>query len=83
MIYLIFTADGFKQALPDITADEALLWVNDNVLTELDKLTLASEKIEFFILPTPVEPNNERSVVAAIEYVEKTSPNTEILVEYL
>ncbi len=83
MIYLLFTQEGLQQALSDIITDKAALWVNDGVLTEQQKVVLADESIEVSILPQSADPQNEKSVVAAIEYVEKASPNTEILVEYL
>jgi hypothetical protein len=83
MIYLIFTAEGFDEAKDIIKQNKASLWVNDNVLSDSQKEELAAAKISVTILPNNADPKNEKSVLAAIQYVEQQSPNTEILVEFL
>lgn len=83
MIYLIFTAEGFNEAKPIILEDKASLWVNDDVLSETQKDELSAAEITVSILPENANPNNEKSVLAALKYVDQHAPKTEIFVEYL
>ncbi|OUR73205.1 hypothetical protein A9Q78_04495 [Methylophaga sp. 41_12_T18] len=83
MIYLIFTPDGFEQAKADILQDQADVWINDKVLTDPQQDQLTAASINFNILPDIANPKNEKSVLAALDYVEKNADKTEILVEYL
>jgi hypothetical protein len=83
MIYLIFTPEGFDEAKTDIIKDKAVLWVNDNVLSDQQKNDLATNGIMVNILPTNANPKNEKSVLSALQHVEQHASNTDILVEYL
>lgn len=83
MIYLIFTAEGFNEAKAIILADKASLWVNDDVLSAAQKDELSAANIRVNILADNANPKNEKSVLAALQYVEQQSPKTEIFVEYL
>ncbi len=83
MIYLIFTLDGLEEAFDSIIEDKADLWVNPNVLTELQTATLNSADITVNVLPEATEPSNEKSVVKALEHVEVLTGSTDILVEYV
>jgi len=83
MIYLIFTPDGFEQAKADILHDKADIWINAKVLTDQQQDELTAANIKFNILPDLANPKNEKSVLAALDYVEKNAEKTEILVEYL
>lgn len=83
MIYLIFTAEGFDEAKAIILEDQASVWVNDDVLTDTQQTELASENINVNVLPENANPKNEKSVLAALQYVEQQVPNTEIFVEYI
>ena len=82
MIYLIFTQEGFTEAKSDILADKATLWINNDLLSSEQLAELNTYDITIFLLPDPVNPNNEKAILAALEYVEKQSPQEEILVEY-
>lgn len=83
MIYLIFTAEGFEQAKTIVLEDKATLWLNDGVLSDSQQKELSIAKIDVNILPENADPKNEKSVLAALHYVEQQSPKTEIFVEYL
>jgi dTDP-D-glucose 4,6-dehydratase len=83
MIYLIFTAEGLAEAIDDIIADKAMLWLNPDVLSEQQYAQLVNAKISINILQEAANPSNEKSVVQALEYVESATGNTDILVEYI
>ncbi len=83
MIYLIFTEVGFEEAKENILQDKAALWVNDGILSETQHTLLSENEIAVTILKSPVNPSNEKDIIAAIECIEIDYPDTEILVEYL
>jgi len=83
MIYLIFTAEGLAEAIDDIIADKATLWLNPDVLSEQQYAQLVNAKISINILEEAANPSNEKSVVQALEHVENATGNTDILVEYI
>jgi hypothetical protein len=83
IIYLVFTQDGFEQAKPLLVNEQALLWINQDVLTQEQETELSKASISVNTLPKNADPSNEKSVLSALEYVEKQAPDAEILVEYL
>lgn len=83
MVYLIFTAEGLAEAINDIIEDKATLWLNPDILSEQQYAELVNAKISINILDETAVPSNEKSVVKALEYVENTTGNTDILVEYI
>ncbi len=83
MIYLIFTTEGFNEAKGIILEDQASVWMNDDVLSQTQQAELAAANIDVNILPENANPKNEKSVLAALQYVEQQAPKTEIFVEYL
>jgi len=83
MIYLVFTEEGFQQAQALILEDKATLWINDGVLTTAQQSELAKANIVVHTLPDKADPSNEKSVLAALDYVEKNVPKCEIFVEYV
>lgn len=82
MIYLIFTQEGFAEAKSDILEEKANLWINDDLLSSEQLAELKTHGISIYFLPDPINPNNEKAILAALEYVETQSPKEEILVEY-
>jgi hypothetical protein len=82
MIYLIFTAEGFDEAEDIILENKAVLWVNNDVLTDeqLQQLKMANIKVN--ILTDNADPSNEKSVLSALKRVEQQSPQDKIFVEY-
>jgi len=83
MIYLIFSHAGLAEAINDIIADKATLWVNDDILTPEQSAELATANIDVHLLPTFVKPSDEKGIVVALELVEQESEKgVEILVEY-
>jgi len=82
MIYLIFTAEGFDESEGIILENKAVLWVNNDVLTDeqLQQLKIANIKVN--ILTDNADPSNEKSVLSALQQVEKQSPQDKIFVEY-
>jgi hypothetical protein len=82
-IYLVFTQDGFEQAKPLLLDEKAILWINQDVLTPEQQTELLKASISVNTLPQNADPSNEKSVLLALEYVEKQAPDAEILVEYL
>jgi len=82
MIYLIFTQEGFAEAKSDILEDKADLWINNNLLSPEQLAELNTHNIGISFLPEPVNPNDEKAIIAALDYVETQSPKEEILVEY-
>tara|TARA_R110002049_G_scaffold221841_7_gene393322 strand:+ start:614 stop:865 length:252 start_codon:yes stop_codon:yes gene_type:complete len=82
MIYLIFTQEGFAEAKSDILEDKADLWINVDMLLPEQLAELSAHGISIYFLPDPVNPNNEKAILAALDYVELQSPKEEILVEY-
>ena len=83
MIYLVFTEEGFEQAKPLLLEDNAILWINADILSEQQQAELNSAKIAINILPTNANASNEKSVLAALDYVERHAEKCEIFVEYL
>jgi len=82
MIYLIFTQEGFAEAKSDILQDKADLWINVDLLSPEQLAELSAHGISIYFLPDPINPNNEKAILTALEYVEQQSPKKEILVEY-
>lgn len=82
MIYLIFTQEGFAEAKNDILDDKAELWINNNLLSAEQLTELSAHDIPVSFLPKSINPNDEKAIIAALEYVETKSPKEEILVEY-
>lgn len=82
MIYLIFTQEGFAEAKNDILEDKADLWINVDLLSPEQLAELSADGISIYFLPEPVNPRNEKAIIAALDYVEQQSPKKEILVEY-
>tara|TARA_R110002050_G_scaffold9504_2_gene33464 strand:- start:40008 stop:40259 length:252 start_codon:yes stop_codon:yes gene_type:complete len=82
MIYLIFTSKGFAEAKHDILEDKAAVWINNELLSSEQLAELNIHDISVSFLPDIIDPNNEKAIIAALEYVEKQSPKEEILVEY-
>lgn len=83
IIYLVFTADGFADIKESIVEKNATLWINIEILSEEELSTLKSAQIPIYFFTETIEPNNEKSVLSAINSVEKTSPNAELFVEYM
>jgi len=82
MIYLIFTIEGFTEAKQDLIEDKAELWINKDILSDEQLVELGTQDITINILPELVDANNEKAIIVALDYVEKISPEKEILVEY-
>ncbi len=82
MIYLIFTQEGFVEAKSDLLEDKADLWTNADLLSPEQLAELKTQNIKVYFLPEPVNPNNEKAILAALDYVEQQAPKKEILVEY-
>ncbi len=82
MIYLIFTQEGFAEAKDDILQDKADLWINVDLLSPEQLAELSTNGISIYFLPDHINPNNEKAILSALDYVEQQSPKKEILVEY-
>lgn len=82
MIYLIFTQEGFAEAKSDLLEDKADLWTNADLLSPEQLAGLKTQDIKVYFLPEPVNPNNEKAILSALDYVEQQSPKKEIFVEY-
>lgn len=82
MIYLIFTQEGFAEAKSDILQDKADLWINVDLLSPEQLAELSAHGISIYFLPDHINPNNEKAILSALDYVEQQSPKKEILVEY-
>ena len=82
MIYLIFTIEGFTEAKQDLIEDKAELWINKDILSAEQLIELSARDITINILPDLIDANNEKAIIVALDYVEKISPDKEILVEY-
>jgi hypothetical protein len=82
MIYLIFTQEGFAEAKSDILQDKADLWINVDLLSPEQLAELSANGISIYFLPDHINPNNEKAILTALDYVEQQSPKKEILVEY-
>lgn len=83
MIYLIFTQEGFEEALPVLLEEKATLWVNNDFLSEEQTSLLTQGGVDVQTFPEEVDASNEKSIVAALKEIEKTAPKNEIFVEYL
>jgi hypothetical protein len=82
MIYLIFTQEGFAEAKNDILDDKAELWINNDLLSAEQLTELSTHDICVSFLPKSINPDDEKAIITALEYVETKSPKEEILVEY-
>ncbi len=82
MIYLIFTQEGFAEAKSDILQDKADLWINVDLLSPEQLAELSGNGISIYFLPDHINPNNEKAILTALDYVEQQSPKKEIFVEY-
>jgi len=81
-LYLIFTEDGFTEAKTAILEENALLWVNPNVLDEAQLTLLNNAQITYKILDHWVKPSDEKAILTIIEHIEQNIKNVTILVEY-
>ena len=84
MIYIIFTRDGFEQARDEVVANQATLWLNDDVLDEDEQQQWQTQGISINLLPQRVNTDSEKAVLAALAFVEKqVAKNEEIFIEYV
>jgi hypothetical protein len=83
MIYLIFSQAGFEDAKQSVFENNATLWVNNDSLTDTQLAGLLAAGIVVNTFKKPVDPTNEKQIIAAIESIETESPDTELFVEYL
>ena len=83
MIYLIFTQDGFKEALATLLEEKATLWMNNDTLSEQQLTVLKQGSVNVHYFAENVDANNEKSILTALKEVEDNAPQAEIFVEYL
>ena len=82
MIYLVFSQEGINEAITDIMADKADLWINSDILSATQIEQLKQHNINIQFLAEFVEGSNEKAVLAALEAIERQNPKVDILVEY-
>ena len=83
-IYLIFSQEGFEEAKSQIITEQAVLWVNQDFLSDEQVNELTNAKISLNTFNDFVDGANDKSIIAALEPIEKeVGAKTEILVEYL
>ena len=83
MIYLIFTQAGFEDAEDSVLENNAILWINNGILSDQQIKALSTADITINTLTTFVDPTNEKAIMAAIESIETEFPNAKLFVEYL
>jgi len=83
IIYLIFSEEGYEEVKPSLFSEQAILWVNNDLLSEAQLLELKQQAIEVNIFPEMVDGSHEKSIMQALIPIENQHPNAEILVEYL
>ena len=82
MVYLIFTSEGFEEALAEIIEHKADLWINDDILNAQQKIILSDYQIDFHILESKVEATDEKAIISAIKYIEQRIEKAELFVEF-
>ena len=83
MVYLIFTSEGFNEALSEIVDHKAKLWINDGILNAQQKTILSEHHIDFHILESKVEATDERAIISVIKTIEQQMVSAELFVEFL
>ncbi len=57
MVYLIFTSEGFNEALSEIVDHKAKLWINDGILNAQQKTTLSEHHIQHCQASCNIQPH--------------------------
>ncbi len=83
IVYLIFTSEGFEEALTKIIEHKAYLWINDDILNAQQKTILSDYQIDFHILESRVEATDEQAIISAIKSIDKRIEKAELFVEFL
>lgn len=83
MLFIIFTEEGIQEAEQDILSEQAELWVNPDLIDADCLNRFKTHNIVINALPEQVDATREKSVLAALAYVEKQAPGKEILIEYI
>lgn len=83
MVYLIFTSEGFKEALAEIIKHKADLYINEDVLNAHQRAILSAHQIDFHILESRVEATDEQAIISAIKSIDKRIEKAELFVEFL
>jgi hypothetical protein len=83
MVYIIFTKQGLSDALADIAQAKAEIWTNSGIVDTSKSQQLQQQDISVHQLPEDADPENEKSVIKALKYVEGQTSDKEIYVEYL
>jgi len=83
MLFLIFTAEGLKQAQEEVLSNKAELWLNPSLENQSDLSLFEQAAISVHTLPEEIDGSNEKAVMTALSHVEAQSHDKDILVEYL
>lgn len=83
MVLIIFTREGLEALKSEISDDISAIWHNPQLLTETEIDQFKNQDINCVELPQMIDVENNKSTLWALEYVEKNSPDQEIMIECL
>jgi hypothetical protein len=84
MHFIVLTAEGYDQVKAELLANKAELWLNPEVLDQAVRDELTQQGINSHLLPEQFNAEKEKSVLAALSYVEQqVGPKQEIYIEYV
>lgn len=83
MVLIIFTREGLDAFQSEQSEAVSAIWHNPDLLNEQDRKWFTEHTIECFALPKPIDAENTKATLWALEYVEKNSTDQEIMIECL
>jgi len=83
VIYLIFSFEAFEETKETMLTDKAQLWVNADFFSTSQLGALEQQGLSIHLFSEHVNGSNDKSIIKALELIEKEYPDAEILVEYL
>ena len=83
VIYFIFSHEAFEEEKASFIENSAFVWVNPDFFTQEQLAELKQAGLNIHCFEQQVNGSNDKSIISALEPIEKQFPDAEILVEYL
>ncbi|AFJ02394.1 hypothetical protein Q7C_1244 [Methylophaga frappieri] len=81
MIGIILTLEGLQQFSDNITS-ETTLWVNPAIADNASQFAFQQAPAAIRVLPQTYPADKEKSVLAALDYVESQTDDPDVFIEY-
>lgn len=80
MLLIILTEEGLNKAASELQSADSI-WLNHGLLTEQVSAQLGQLKASVNELPEFFDVNKDKSLLAALDYVERHSDDDDIIIE--